>query len=119
MNKFVTCVSLVVCLMFAGAATADPVDYLLTSDGDAIGGTLTFDTDFAPTSSSGGIDTYTYPNVAIPAFSFYRDGSAASFDETDDVWELYLTMDASDDTPLSLKIDIDDTGGEFIFVKSG
>lgn len=51
MNKFVTCVSLVVCLMLAGAATAAGVDYVLTTDGGVLGGTITFDTDFAPDES--------------------------------------------------------------------
>ena len=111
----ITCV---LALGFAsGVATAAPVVYELTVDGGTLGGTLTFDTDFAPTSSDDGVDTYTYPNDAIVAFSFYRDGSVESFDQTDGVWELFLTMDSADDTPLSLKIDIDDTSGEFIFVE--
>ena len=118
-KRLVYLITCVLVLGFAaGVATATPVVYELTVDGGTLGGTLTFDTDFAPTSSDGTVDTYTHPNDAIVAFSFYRDGSVESFDQTDGVYELFLTMATEDDTPLSLKIDIDDDPtGEFIFVE--
>jgi hypothetical protein len=121
MKKMITMyVSLVACLMFAGVATAAPVVYNLTVTTPAgFGGTLTFDTDVAPSSTDGTTDTYTYPNGAIVAFSFFRDGSSELFDQTDDVFELVLTMATSDDTPKSLMIDVDDSGGDYIFAYPG
>ena len=108
---------MVVCLMFAGAATAAPVVYELTVDGGVLGGTLTFDTDFGPTSTDGTVDTYTYSTPAIVGFSFFRDGTTGIFDDlNDDVYEFYLTMSTADDTPLTLFIDIDDTGGSGDFL---
>jgi hypothetical protein len=122
MKKMTTMyVSLVACLMFAGVATADPVKYRLSVDGDVIGGTITFDTDVAPSSSNGTTDTYTYGvgDGAITAFSFYRSGSTASFDQTDDVWDFILTMATADDTPESLMMDVDDSDGDYIFADPG
>ena len=119
MKKTTMYVSLVACLIFAGVATAAPVVYNLTVTTPAgFGGTLTFDTEVAPSSTDGSTDTYTYPNGAIVAFSFFRAGSTESFDQTDDVWELFLTMATSDDTPKSLMIDVDDPGGDFIFTEN-
>ena len=58
MKKFIPMyVSLVACLMFAGVATAAPVVYTFTVDGDVIGGTITIDVG-SPADSSGGVDTY-------------------------------------------------------------
>lgn len=111
-------ITFVLALGFAsGVATAGHVDYLLTSDGDAIGGTLTFDTDFGPTSTDGTVDTYTFPTDALVGFSFVREGTTGVFDNlNDEVYEFYLTMSTADDTPLSLFIDIDDLGGSGDFL---
>jgi hypothetical protein len=93
--------------------------YTLTVDGgELLGGTLTFDTSFAPTTSSGGIDTYTQADDAIVDFSFFRAGSLASFDKADG-GKLTLTMATVGDAPLTLWIDIDDSEGDFLFTEGG
>ena len=105
----------------AGVATAAPVDYVLTVDGDVITGTITFDTDFAPDDSSGGVDTYIWRlngdgpdsfNPAIVACSFNVDGVPETFDQSVFKLVVRLQMATSDDTPQSLFIDSD-------FVPSG
>ena len=110
-------ISLVACLMFAGVATAAPVVYRLSVDGDVIGGTLTFDTDVPPTTSSEGIDSYAPGNAAIVDYSFFRAGSTESFDKADG-GVLTLTMATVGDTPLTLWMDID-SGDDYIFIEGG
>ena len=106
-------------LALAPAAQAAPLVYNFTVDGDVIGGTITFDTDQAPSSTDGTTDTYEYGDGAITAFSLYRNGSTAVFDQTDDVWDFVLEMATSDDTPLSLMMDVDDSEGDYIFADPG
>ena len=116
MNKFVTCVSLVVCLMFAGAATAAPLDYVLTTDGGVLGGTITFDTSFLADESDAGVDTYIWSlngdgpdsfNDAIVDFSINVDGVPETFDPGIFKFVMELQMATSDDTPLTLFMDGD------------
>ena len=102
----------------SAVAVADVYNLTVTTP-SGLGGTLTFDTDVAPSYSDGTTDTYIYPNDAIVAFSFFHEGSAATFDQNDDVYELILKMDSSDDTPKSLLIDIDDTAGDSIYTEDG
>ena len=100
----------------AGVATAASVDYVLTMDDDVITGTITFDTDFAPDDSSGGVDTYIWRlngdgpdsfNDAIVAASFNVAGVPETFDQSAFKFVVRLLMATSDDTPLSLFIDSD------------
>ena len=114
--------SLVACLVFAGTATAAPVEYIFSCDGALAAGTLTFDSSVAPTSTDGGSGnhTYTHPTAALPAFSFTRDGTTGVFDRDNDlVYEFYLITDAAF-TPLFLLVDIDDLGGsgDFFFTEA-
>ena len=68
-KKTTMCVSLAVCLVFAGTANAAPVVYDLTVTTPAdFGGTITLDLDFAPDESAGGVDTYEWGNDALVDF---------------------------------------------------
>ena len=100
----------------AGPTTTEVV-YTFTVDGDVIGGTITIDVG-SPADSSGGVDTYILGD-GVTAFSLYRDGSVAVFDQTDDIWDFFVELATSDDTPISLMIDCDDTGGDYIFADPG
>ena len=118
MKKMITMyVSLVACLMFAGVATAAEVVYTFTVDGDVIGGTITIDVG-NPDSSAGGVDTYLLGS-GVTAFSLTRNGSAAVFDQTDDVWDFIVVLATADDSPISFMIDCDDSLGDFIFADPG
>jgi hypothetical protein len=102
MKKTTIFVALMACLMVAGTANADLIDYVFTVDGDVIGGTLTYDT------------------VAeeVTAYSFYRDGSPGVFD-TSDGGAVVLGLDGGGE-PLTLFMDIDDSvTGDFIFADPG
>ena len=106
--------SLVICLTPAQAA---PVVYNLTSDGDVITGTITFDTDFAPDSTDGTEDEYVWSkgdgpesmNPAIVAAAFNVATVPETFDTTAATMKLVmtLTMSTADDTPLTLNLDSD------------
>jgi hypothetical protein len=115
MKKKTMYVAMVACLMFAGVATADPVVYALTVDGDVMGGTITLDLTVAPDESAGGIDTYIYPNAAIVDFSLWQSNTGATLFEPEDIFETWheLTIEvATDDgTPLTFFSDFDDTSG--------
>ena len=126
MKKTKMYVSLVASLMFAGVATAAPVLYNLTVNGEVLlGGTLIFDTDFAPSGintvgnppATPAGDYYTQANSAIVDFSFFRAGSTESFDKADG-GVLTLTMATGTDTPLALWFDID-SASDFIFIENG
>ncbi len=127
MKKIITLFAVLgLVLALAPAAQAAPVVYTLTVDGGVLlGGTLTFDTDYAPCGSNTGGpspaipagDYYTQTNGAIVDFSFFRAGSAESFDKADGGF-LTLTMATGTDTPLALWFDID-SGGDFIFIENG
>jgi hypothetical protein len=125
MKKMITVyVSLVACLMFAGVATADPVVYNLTVDGDVVGGTITLDLDVAPTSTDGTTDTYVWGNAAIVDFSLSHHVTAVLFTPASvDMGEFFvftLEMATDDDSPVSLSLDMDSTagGGEFLFTEA-
>ena len=110
-------VSLVACLMFAGTATAAEVVYTFAVDGDVIRGTITIDVG-NPASSGEGVDTYLWGN-GVTAFSLTRNGSAATFDGSDDVWDFIVELATADNTPISFMIDCDDSGGDYIFADPG
>ena len=103
LKKTIMCVSLMVCLVFAGTANAAPIDYVFTVDGDVVGGTFTFDSTVGSSNGDG----------AISAYSFYRAGSnpGTLYDQSDGgaVW-----IDSVDGAgvPLTLGMDIDDFDGD-------
>jgi hypothetical protein len=107
LKKTTMCVSLVACLVFAGTATAAPVEYTLTADTPVgFGGTLTWDSTVGTSFADGGISAFAFVNPL---------GTTGIFDETDTVSELVIGLSGS--VPVSLMIDIDDTDGsnDFLF----
>ena len=119
MKKITMYVSLVACLVFAGTANAALVEYILTSDSDALVGTLTFDSALsAPSSNLGGVDFYAFDTGTITAFSFQVSGFADTFDfGVDSVGVLTLGVDETTEAPVSLQLDMDQVpdNGEFLY----
>ena len=108
LKKTTMCVSLMLCLVFAGTATATPVVYDLTADGGVLGGTITLDLDFDPDESDSGEDVYLFGNPAIVDFSLWQANTLpALFEPTDSVWDFEVMMSTADDTPLGLFVDVD------------
>ena len=110
-------ITFVLALGFAsGVAIADPLDYLLTSDLDAITGVITLDLDGAvPDESDAGEDVYIWShgdgpdsfNPAIVDFSINVDGTAETFDMSIMKFVMELGLATSDNTPLFLFMDSD------------
>ncbi len=75
-------------------SNAAPVVYNLTMvTPDGFVGTLTLDSAVDPSSSGGGIDVYEYGSGAISTFSFMSPLLTATFDQTDEVTNLILSID--------------------------
>jgi hypothetical protein len=108
---------LIICVLalgfVAGIATADPIVYEFTVDGGEFGGTITFDTDFAPNGNevtgrygSGSEDIYTWGQTdAIVSFSFFQSGDTEGvvYTQDDNNANLEFRMDSADDTPLFIQ----------------
>jgi hypothetical protein len=132
MRKKTMYVAMVVCLMFAGAATAAPVVYDLTVDTPAgFSGTITIDTDIAPDLDVNRFHYGTWDghvsNGAISAFTLTLPGGA-ELDQTDNVEAFILFMDVSGpvDIPLGMGDIVVDDGGtisiegwDLVFKSSG
>ena len=97
--------------MFASASVSNAasVVYKLTATAPAgFGGSITFDTDFAPFSSSGGVDTYNSVGAAFAIQAFSINAGGVTFTESNTSRTKFeLKMSTANDTPLSLGIDMD------------
>ncbi len=104
--------------MFASASVSNAasVVYKLTATAPAgFGGSITFDTDFAPFSSSGGVDTYNSVGAAFAIQAFSINAGGVTFTESNTARTKFeLKMSTANDTPLSLGIDMD-FGSSFFF----